>query len=57
MLPETRIPPPRYPVPCWRCGGPSQRQGLRYDPCETCQAVLKEIAAVHQPPVRPEPDA
>ena len=57
MLPETNIPLPTAPCPCWRCGGPSQRQGLRYDPCPTCQAMLAEIAAVHQPPAQGEPDA
>ena len=60
MLPETNIPLPTAPAPCWRCGGPRQRQGLRYDPCETCQAVFKEIAAAYQGPTPQEersPDA
>ena len=35
---ERRIPLPRYPAPCWRCKGPSERQGLRYLRCPQCQA-------------------
>ena len=57
MLPETTIPLPTAPAPCGRCGGPSQRQGLRYDPCPTCQAMLAEIAAAYQGPIPQEPDA
>src|SRR5262244_803915 len=34
---ERRIPLPRYPAPCWRCKGPSERQGLRYLLCVQCQ--------------------
>ena len=38
------------PVSCWRCGGPTgQRQGLlRFDPCETCVQMLREIARCYQ---------
>ena len=54
MLPETNIPLPTAPCPCWRCGAPSQRVGLRYDPCESCQAMLAEIAAAYQGPARME---
>src|ERR671935_1396540 len=35
---ERRIPLPRYPAPCWRCKGPSERQGLRYLLCPRCAA-------------------
>jgi hypothetical protein len=38
VAPEHRIPLPRYPAPCWRCKGPSERQGLRYLLCPQCQA-------------------
>ena len=38
LTPERRIPLPRYPAPCWRCKGPSERQGLRYLLCAQCQA-------------------
>jgi hypothetical protein len=38
LTPERRIPLPRYPAPCWRCKGPSERQGLRYLLCPQCQA-------------------
>ena len=46
------------PVTCWRCGGPTrQRQGLlRYDPCETCTALLQEVLARYEGR-RPEGDA
>src|SRR5215475_1956405 len=37
LTPERRIPLPRYPAPCWRCKGPSERQGLRYVLCAQCQ--------------------
>jgi hypothetical protein len=37
LTPERRIPLPRYPAPCWRCKGPSERQGLRYLLCPQCQ--------------------
>ena len=36
LTPERCIPLPRYPAPCWRCQGPSERQGLRYLLCATC---------------------
>lgn len=36
LTPERRIPLPRYPAPCWRCKGPSERQGLRYLLCPRC---------------------
>jgi TubC N-terminal docking domain len=38
LTPERRIPLPRSPAPCWRCTGPSERQGLRYLLCPQCQA-------------------
>jgi hypothetical protein len=38
LTPERRIPLPRYPAPCWRCKGPSERQGLRYLLCVACLA-------------------
>jgi hypothetical protein len=38
LTPDRRIPLPRYPAPCWRCKGPSERQGLRYLLCPQCQA-------------------
>ena len=37
LTPERRIPLPRSPAPCWRCQGPSERQGLRYLLCPQCQ--------------------
>jgi hypothetical protein len=37
LTPERRIPLTRYPAPCWRCKGPSERQGLRYLLCAQCQ--------------------
>src|SRR5262245_53935355 len=37
LTPKRRIPLPRYPAPCWRCQGPSERQGLRYLLCPQCQ--------------------
>ena len=37
-----RIPLPRYPAPCWRCKGPSERQGLRYLLCTACQHELNQ---------------
>jgi tubulysin polyketide synthase-like protein len=37
LTPERRIPLPCYPAPCWRCKGPSERQGLRYLLCVRCQ--------------------
>ena len=38
LTPERRIPLPRSPAPCWRCKGPSERQGLRYLLCPRCAA-------------------
>ena len=38
LTPARRIPLPRSPAPCWRCKGPSERQGLRYLLCPQCQA-------------------
>jgi hypothetical protein len=38
LTPESRIPLPRFPAPCRRCKGPSERQGLRYLLCPQCQA-------------------
>jgi tubulysin polyketide synthase-like protein len=38
LTPDRRIPLPRYPAPCLRCKGPSERQGLRYLLCPQCQA-------------------
>jgi len=37
LAPERCIPLPRSPAPCWRCKGPSERQGLRYLLCAQCQ--------------------
>src|SRR5262245_23277901 len=37
LTPELCIPLPRSPAPCWRCQGPSERQGLRYLLCAQCQ--------------------
>src|SRR5262249_52419159 len=37
LTPERCIPLPRSPAPCWRCKGPSARQGLRYLLCAQCQ--------------------
>jgi hypothetical protein len=44
LTPERRIPLPRYPAPCWRCKGPSERQGLRYLLCPQCQAETEAHA-------------
>ena len=38
LTPERRISLPRSPAPCWRCKGPSERQGLRYLLCPVCLA-------------------
>jgi hypothetical protein len=38
LIPKYRMPLPRSPAPCWRCKGPSERQGLRYLLCVQCQA-------------------
>ena len=44
LTPERQIPLPRYPAPCWRCRGPSERQGLRYLLCSQCQAETEAHA-------------
>ena len=49
LTPERRIPLPRYPAPCWRCKGPSERQGLRYLLCATCLAQAQQ-GEPHQAP-------
>jgi hypothetical protein len=49
-MPDQGIPLPTAPAPCWRCGAPSSREGLRYDLCPTCLAMLDEIAARYQGP-------
>ena len=50
LTPEHPIPLPRAPAPCWRCKGPSERQGLRYLLCPQCQAQER-----HQAPQRNTP--
>jgi hypothetical protein len=42
LTPERRIPLPRYPAPCWRCKGASERQGLHYLLCATCLAQERQ---------------
>ena len=49
LTPEVRIPLPRYPAPCWRCKGPSERQGLRYLLCATCLAQERQGEPRHAP--------
>jgi hypothetical protein len=49
LTPERRIPLPRYPAPCWRCKGPSERQGLRYLLCATCLAQERPGEPHHDP--------
>jgi hypothetical protein len=44
LIPERRIPLLRYPAPCWRCKGPSERQGLRYLLCPECQSQADQRA-------------
>ena len=44
LTPDRRIPLPRYPAPCWRCKGPSERQGMRYLLCPQCQAETEAHA-------------
>ena len=44
LTPERQIPLPRYPAPCWRCKGPSERQGLWYLLCAQCQAETEAHA-------------
>jgi hypothetical protein len=50
VLSGVTIPLPTAPVPCYRCGAPSTRQGLHYNPCKTCQAMLSEVQALYQGP-------
>ena len=49
LTPERRIPLPRSPAPCWRCKGPSERQGLRYLLCTTCLAQERQGEPHHDP--------
>jgi hypothetical protein len=49
LTPESRIPLPRYPAPCWRCKGPSERQGLRYLLCAACLAQELQGEPPHDP--------
>ena len=49
LTPERRIPLPRYPAPCWRCRGPSERQGLHYLLCATCLAQERPGEPPHGP--------
>jgi hypothetical protein len=49
LPPEVRIPLPRSPAPCWRCQGPSERQGLRYLLCATCLAQERQGEPPHDP--------
>ena len=49
LTPEHRIPLPRYPAPCWRCKGPSERQGLYYLLCATCLAQERQGKPQHAP--------
>lgn len=51
---DVAIPLPVTPAPCWRCGGASSRQGLRYDPCEACAVLLAEIVALYAPDTKKE---
>ena len=46
---ERCIPLLRYPAPCWRCKGPSERQGLRYLLCATCLAQERQGEPHHAP--------
>jgi Zn finger protein HypA/HybF involved in hydrogenase expression len=47
MLTSERVLPlPRSPAPCWRCQGPSERQGLRYLLCPSCQAEAGHTGGV-----------
>ena len=55
LMADTPVPYGPHPVPletavvsCWRFGGPSRRHVLRFDPCETCTAMLAEVQARHQ---------
>ena len=47
-MPDTPLPLPTAPAPCWRCGAPSSRQGLRYELCPTCAEAVAEIARRYQ---------
>ena len=49
LRPERRITLPHYPAPCWRCKGPSERQGLRYLLCATCLAHERQGEPHHDP--------
>jgi hypothetical protein len=49
LAPERVIPLPRSPAPCWRCKGPSERQGLRYLLCATCLAQERQEEPPHAP--------
>jgi TubC N-terminal docking domain len=49
LTPEHRVPLPRYPAPCWRCKGPSERQGLHYLLCATCLAQERQGEPHHGP--------
>ena len=46
---EGRLPLPRYPAPCWRCKGPSERQGLHYLFCKTCLVQERQGEPHHDP--------
>jgi hypothetical protein len=47
---ECCIPLPRFPAPCWRCRGPSERQGLRYLLCAQCQGQEDQRAQHRERP-------
>jgi hypothetical protein len=49
LMPERQIPLPCYPAPCWRCKGPSERQGLHYLLCVTCLAQERQWEPHHDP--------
>jgi len=49
LTPERPIPLPRYPAPCWRCKGPSERQGLRYLLCTACLTQELQGEPHHDP--------
>ena len=49
LTPEGRIPLPRYAAPCWRCKGPSERQGLRYLLCTACLTQELQGEPHHDP--------
>jgi hypothetical protein len=56
-MPDQSIPLPTAPAPCWRCGGPSSRQGLRSELCATCAARVAEIVRLYQGPQAPQTPA